>query len=168
VAQAAIDAVIGRLRHLARSGVRERASFEPLYTFLQNHYHEASAAIDAAFSQEALILIPGETPRVVRAGQAFWKDVSALFGDSRGYLEPLYPQHKKFYRTQLEVREAPTLEDYGHRLMELAEGGVADAASEKVVWAIYKEFDRQMRERRQREEIVTADWCWMASAPAGR
>jgi hypothetical protein len=42
------DAVIGRLRHLARSGVRERASFEPLYTFLQDHYHEASAAIDIA------------------------------------------------------------------------------------------------------------------------
>jgi hypothetical protein len=94
----------------------------------------------------------------VRAGHAFWKDVSALFGDGRGYLEPVYPQHKKFFRTQLEVREAPTLEDYGQRLVELAEGGVADAASEKVVWAIYKEFDRQMRDRKQRDEIVAADW----------
>jgi hypothetical protein len=153
-----VDAVIGCLRHLTRSGVRERASFEPLYSFLQDHYHEASDAIDTAFWQEPLILIPGERPRVVRAGHAFWKDVSALFGDGRGYLEPVYPQHKKFFRTQLDVREAPTLEDYGHRLVELAEGGVADAASEKVVWAIYREFDQQMRERRQRDEIVAADW----------
>jgi hypothetical protein len=153
-----VDAVIGRLRHLTRSGVRERASFEPLYTFLQDHHHKASGTIDTAFWQEPLILIPGETPRVVRAVYAFWKDASALFGDSRGYLEPIYPQHKKFFRTQLEVREAPMLEDYGDRLVELAEGGVADAASEKVVWEIYKEFNRQMRERRQHDEIMAAEW----------
>jgi hypothetical protein len=153
-----LAAVLGRLRHLVRAGVRERAGFEPLYTFLQDHYHEDSAAVDAAFWKEALILVPEKAPRVVSADQAFWKDVSALFGDERGYLEPVYHQLKKFFRAQLEVREVPTLEDYGDRLVELAEGGSLDAASEPTVWAIYREFDRRMRERSERDAVLGADW----------
>ncbi len=143
-----VEAAIRRLQQLARSGSLDRELFERLYTFLQTHYHEASSAIDDAFRREALIHIPTGIPRVLRADQVFWKDCATLFGGSRGYLEPIYPHHRKFFRNQLEVPESPAPEDYADRLRELADGGVADAACEKVVWALYREFDRLMREKK--------------------
>lgn len=156
--EATVEAVINRLRYLARSGSLDRALFERLYTFLQAHYHGASSVIGAAFQREALIHIPARVPCVLRADQAFWKDCAALFGDGHGYLETVYPHHRKFFRNQIEIPESPAPEDYARRLQELAEGGVADAACEKIVWAIYREFDRLTREKKNRDEIVASDW----------
>jgi hypothetical protein len=153
-----VEAAIASLRHLADSGSRDRALFERLYTFLESHYYESSSAIDRAFWSEALIHIPTGAPRVLRADQVFWKDCSALFGDSRGYLECIYPHHRKFFRNQIEVPESPAPEDYADRLRELAKGGVADAACKKNVWAIYREFDRLTLEKKNRDEIAAAEW----------
>ena len=153
-----VEAAIDRLRQLARSGSLDRALFERLYTFLQTHYQEDSSVIDEAFLREGLIHIPTGVPRLLRTNQVFWKDCSAQFGDDRGYLESVYPHHRKFFRTQLEVPEVPAPEDYSVRLRELAEGGVADAKCEKVVWAIYREFDQLTREKKNRDEIMATDW----------
>ncbi|MCL1474787.1 hypothetical protein [Argonema antarcticum] len=98
--------------------------------------------IKDAFTQFKLIYIPETYKRYFKLEEVVWKDVSDVFGDSKGYLEKHYPELESFFINQLGISEKPPCKDYAEVLIELSQQNERiDEANIKKVIKIYEELE---------------------------
>jgi hypothetical protein len=153
-----VDAVLSCLMHLATERVQDVGQFRNLYRFLDEHFEEESASIAAAFRAEPLIYIPGQPGRFQKATEVFWKDVSRLFGHTRGYLSKPWKELKGFFVDKLQVALTPSPQDYVDLLKGLSQKTLIPGEDEPKVWEVYKELERQLSETTGDEDPTESSW----------
>jgi hypothetical protein len=137
-----VDTVLSCLRGLAAERVEDVTLFRNLYRFLDEHFEEGSVSISAAFREGPLIYIPGEPRQFQNTTEVFWKDVSWLFGDARGYLSKPWKDFKEFFVGKLDIALTPSPEDYVELLKELSQKTPLPTEDEPKVWEVYRELER--------------------------
>ena len=161
-----IPMVLSCLRTLVENRVEDVKKVGQLYEYLDNHFEESSASITTAFQQESMIFLPGKPGRFVKQTEVFWKDVSGLFGNTRGYLCRHWKELKSFFLERLKVDLVPAPEDYVALLKELSSAGSLASDDVRKVWEVYRELDRQLSIKDAEDAPTRTSW-WRAFVDSG-
>lgn len=119
------ESVLNYLRSLSGKEVNIEIVKE-LYNFL----NQRGVQRRQEFLQKALIFTPTPQPRWWHAGQVFWEDESAVFGEHRGYLKLHYPETLKPFFISVGVPERAAPLDYIRAIRDIASSGQVTDADE--------------------------------------
>lgn len=157
-AEPTVDAVLLCLHELVEERIEDLAQFRSLYRFLDQHFEEGSTSISSAFQSQALIYIPSQPGRFQKAPEVFWKDVSWLFGETRGYLSKPWKELKGFFVDKLGVSLTPCPQDYVDLLKELSQRAPLPSEDEAKVWEVYRELERRLSGGENDEDPRDSAW----------
>jgi len=165
-AEPTVDAVLSCLKELANEQIEDANQFRSLYRFLDERFEEESVSISNAFQSQPLIYIPGRPGRFQKACEVFWKDVSWLFGDTRGYLSRPWKDLKGFFVDKLDISLTPSPQDYVDLLKELSQTKPLPDEDEAKVWEVYRELERRLSKSESDEDPRESSW-WNDFASSG-
>jgi hypothetical protein len=153
-----VDSVLSCLIELAGKQHKDVNLFRRLYRFLDVHFTEGAAEILAAFQGRPLIYIPAHPGQFLRSTDVFWKDISSLFGERRGYLSRSWNGLKEFFVDKLGVAFTPLPQDYVDLLKELSQKPSLTDDDECRVWEAYRELERRLAQEQNDEGRPNAVW----------
>lgn len=158
--------VLSCLAGLVDEQVEEVDHFRRLYRFLDENYELGAVAISSAFESQPLIYIPGRPGQFQKRTEVFWKDVSWLFGDTRGYLSKPWKALKRFFVNRLEVALTPSPQDYVDLLKELSLKSPVQDGDEPKIWEVYRELERRLSDGETDDDPTESSW-WLDFASSG-
>lgn len=161
-----VDAVLSCLSELTDERVEDVNQLRSLYQFLDEHFEGESGSICTAFQSQPLIYIPGRPGRFQKTSEVFWKDVSWLFGATRGYLSKPWKYLKGFFVDKLGIALTPSPQDYVDLLKELSQKTPFADEDEAKVWEVYRELERRLSDSDGDEDPRDSSW-WQDFANSG-
>ena len=138
-----VETVLSCLKHLADKQSEDIDQYRRLYRFLDEH-SEDGAALAAAFQSHPLIYIPSQPGRCHKPTEVFWKDVSSLFGVTRGYLSKQWRGLKKFFVDKLGVTLTPTPQDYVDLLKKLSQKTPLPDQGQRALWDVCEDWGGEL------------------------
>ena len=155
---ATVKGVIFNLALLCHNKNDDKKAFLTFYKFLDSHFNDNAEVIKTVIEKHNLIFIPGTSQAYFSSDQVIWKDLSDIFGDTRGYLEKHYPGLRKFFVDNLGISERPTPKDYANALLNIREKEEIETKHEKVIDTIYRHLNIHLDPEQVEEVISEAEW----------
>lgn len=152
--------VLNYLQELILVGKEDKAKFQKLYEYLDIHFNESVEDIQRSFKDSKLIYIPGKTRSYYSSDEVFWKDVSDIFGETRGYLGKHYPELKSFFLSKIQICDKPPIKDYVDVLIELTkkEDSEINKRDEGIILAVYRELEYHLDPENTDNLVSNEDW----------
>lgn len=157
--EANISGVLNYLHGLIEKKCSDISLFTKLYSFLNNKFKDDPKSVKEAFETRKIIYIP-ETPQLYfKSSEVFWKDLSEIFGENRGYLERHYKDLKDFFVNKLEIQQKPDPKNYADVLLDLSKKQQISKEDEKVILKIYKELNENLDPEKV-ESVISEEQWW--------
>jgi hypothetical protein len=119
-----------------------------IYRFLAERWHDDHRE---EFEKHPLILVIEPSPHWVKAGQAIWPDLSAVFGETYAYLDAEYDPHfKEFFVDQVGVADQLSQELFARAWGELAQS--EDVRADNVEAALERIYPEMLNVVKTGEE----------------
>jgi len=156
--EANVEGVLENLRGFVEQKCSDRTIFAKLYDFLDKHYGNNENIIKTAFRENRIIYVPDTSQSYFMSREVLWKDVSEIFGETRGYLEKHYEGLKSFFVDKLGVSEKPTPKNYADVLIDLSQKEKVNSKDENIILKVYKELNSHLDPENSEYSISEEDW----------